>query len=53
MDSEQIEPLVTDNYPTLFRCVVLKRTKRIILYNIKTDKPDELVCGAVKTYSEQ
>ncbi|XP_071145094.1 putative leucine-rich repeat-containing protein DDB_G0290503 [Mytilus edulis] len=48
-----IETKVTDNDTAIFRGVVRKRTKRIVLYNVIADKPYELVSSAVKTYAEQ
>ncbi|CAC5405467.1 unnamed protein product [Mytilus coruscus] len=49
---QPIEPLVSDNDTSVFRGVVRKRTKRIVLYNVRADKPYELVNGAVKSYAE-
>jgi hypothetical protein len=46
-----IEPLIS-NDTSLFRGVVHKRTRRIVLYNVRADKPYELVGGAVKSYAE-
>ncbi|CAG2199949.1 unnamed protein product [Mytilus edulis] len=48
-----IETKVTDNDTAIFRVVVRKRTKRIVLYNVIADKPYELVNSAVRTYAEQ
>jgi hypothetical protein len=45
-----IEPLIS-NDTSLFRGVVHKRTRRIVLYNFRADKPYELVGGAVKSYA--
>ena len=49
---QPIEPLVSNGDTAVFRGVVRKRTKRIVLYNVRADKPFELVSGAVKTYAE-
>jgi hypothetical protein len=46
-----IEPLIS-NDTSLFRGVVHKRTRRIVLYNVRADEPYELVGGAVKSYAE-
>ncbi|CAC5407011.1 unnamed protein product [Mytilus coruscus] len=53
---EMVQPIdtkVTDNDTAIFRGVVRKRTKRIVLYNVIADKPYELVSSAVRTYAEQ
>lgn len=47
-----IERRVTDKYTAVFRGVVRKRTKRIVLYNVIADKPIELVDSAVRSYAE-
>ena len=47
-----IERRVTDNDTAVFRGVVRKRTKRIVLYNVIADKPFELVDSAVRSYAE-
>ena len=46
-----IEPLIADD-TSLFRGVVRKKTRRIVLYNVRADRPYELVSGAVKLYAE-
>ncbi|VDI46091.1 Hypothetical predicted protein [Mytilus galloprovincialis] len=48
---QTIEPLVSDSDTSVFRGVVRKRTKRIVLYNVRADKPYELVNGAVKSFA--
>ncbi|CAG2184708.1 unnamed protein product [Mytilus edulis] len=50
---QPIEPLVSDGDTSVFRGVVRKRTKRIVLYNVRADKPYELVNGAVKSFAEK
>lgn len=47
----RIEPIVSDNDTSLFRGLVRRRTKRIVLYNIRADKPFELVSAAVTSYA--
>ena len=46
-----IQPLISDD-TSLFIGVVRKRTRRIVLSNVRVDKPHELVSGAVKSYGE-
>lgn len=46
-----IEPLISDD-TSLFRGVVRKRTRRIVLYNVRADRPYEVVSGAVKSYAK-
>ncbi|CAC5364240.1 unnamed protein product [Mytilus coruscus] len=48
-----IKPLVSENDMSVFRGVVRRRTKRIVLYNVLADRPYELVNNAVKLYAEQ
>lgn len=49
---DDIERQVTDNNTAVFRGVIRKRTKRIVLYNVIADKPFELIDCAVRSYAE-
>ena len=52
-DDEHIRSDETDDDTTVFRGVVRRRTKRIVLYNVAADKPFNQISSGVRTYAER
>ena len=48
---QQIQTRVTNGDTSVFRGVVRKRSRRIVLYNVTADKPFELVDTAIRNFA--